>query len=188
MTHERQTPASAERTRALTTTALMTALLVASAWITIPAGAVPITLQLLIVVLAALLLRPAWAAAAVGGYLALGAAGLPVFSGGRGGLGVLTGPTGGYLVGFVIAAAVGALVRKLIRLGRDRDSILGDVIATLAVVVCVYLVGTVQLAFVLQLEPLEAIAAGILPFILPDAGKAAAAVVVARAVRRATGR
>jgi len=66
--------------------ALISALLVASAQIAIPVGNVPITLQVLLVILAGLLLPPLWAQAAILVTLPLGAFGLPVFSLARGGL------------------------------------------------------------------------------------------------------
>ncbi|XAS62529.1 biotin transporter BioY [Pseudarthrobacter sp. So.54] len=65
---------------------------------------VPITVQTLAVMLAGLALGPGRAFAAVGLYVLLGLAGLPIFSGGRSGLAVLAGPSAGYIVGFVLAA------------------------------------------------------------------------------------
>ncbi|HSK46573.1 MAG TPA: biotin transporter BioY [Coriobacteriia bacterium] len=166
----------------LVTAALVAALLAASAWITIPVGAVPVTLQVFFVVLAALLLPPRWAMASMGLYLALGAAGLPIFSGANGGLGVLLGPTGGYLWGFLLGAGTGALARTALE-GRVRP-VLADAIAALDVIAVVYIVGAAQLAFVANLTAGQAITAGILPFILPDLAKAAVAAVAASAVRR----
>lgn len=84
----------------------------------IPVGGlgVPITLQTLAVMLTGLALGPARAFAAVGLYVLLGLAGLPIFSGGRSGLGVLAGPSAGYIVGFVFAAtAVGWLTVVVLR-------------------------------------------------------------------------
>ena len=84
----------------------------------IPVGGlgVPITLQTLAVMLTGLALGPGRAFAAVGLYLVLGFAGLPIFSGGRSGLGVLAGPSAGYIFGFLLAAtAVGALTAVVLR-------------------------------------------------------------------------
>ena len=93
--------------------AVFAALVAASALIAaIPVGGlgVPITLQTLAVMLTGLALGPGRAFAAVGLYLLLGFAGLPIFSGGRSGLGVLAGPSAGYIIGFLRAAtAVGWL-------------------------------------------------------------------------------
>jgi biotin transport system substrate-specific component len=69
----------------------------------LPPGPVPVTLQSLAVLLAGSILGPWRAALAVLIYIAAGAAGLPVFAGGHGGWQRLTGPTGGYLLGFLPA-------------------------------------------------------------------------------------
>lgn len=79
-------------------------------------GIVPITLQTFGVLLAGAVLGPLRGFLAVLLYLALGLAGLPVFSGGAAGFGTLVGPTAGYLVGFPLAAALtGYLVTRLPR-------------------------------------------------------------------------
>lgn len=99
--------------------AVFAALIAVSALIAaIPVGGlgVPVTLQTLAVLLTGLALGPSRAFAAVGLYLVLGLAGLPIFSGGRGGLGVLAGPSAGYLFGFLLAAtALGALTVVVLR-------------------------------------------------------------------------
>lgn len=171
-----------ERTRSIVRSALLASLLAASAWIVIPAGPVPVTLQVFVVVLTALLLGPGWAAATIATYIALGAAGVPVFSGGRAGLGVLMGPTGGYLTGFLLGAVAGSFVRRAVG---ERRRLAGDIAAAAVVIAVTYLVGTAQLALVANLSPGAAIAAGAAPFIALDAAKAAAAVIAAGSLRRA---
>lgn len=171
------------RSMDLATAALLTALIAVSAWIVVPLGAVPVTLQTFFVVLAALLLPPGWAAASMLCYVALGAAGLPIFSGAQGGLGVLAGPTGGYLVGFVLGAAAGSAVRVV--LARRISAWAADLVAAAVVLAIVYAVGVAQLALVANLTVVQALAAGALPFIAADVAKAAVAVGVASAVRRA---
>lgn len=80
------------------------------------AGPVPITLQTFAVLLAGAVLGAGRGFLAVLLYIAVGAAGVPVFSGGNAGLGVFAGPTAGYLVGFPFAAALcGFLVQRLPR-------------------------------------------------------------------------
>ena len=99
--------------------AVFAALVAGSALIAaIPVGGmgVPITVQTLAVMLTGLALGPGRAFAAVGLYVLLGLAGLPIFSGGRSGLGVLAGPSAGYIIGFVFAAAaVGWLTVVVLR-------------------------------------------------------------------------
>jgi biotin transport system substrate-specific component len=84
--------------------------------IQVGAGLVPITLQTFAVLLAGAVLGARRGFLAVLLYVVVGAAGLPIFSGGAAGLAVLTGPTAGYLVGFPLAAGLcGFLVERLPR-------------------------------------------------------------------------
>jgi biotin transport system substrate-specific component len=99
--------------------AVFAALVAGSALIAaVPVGGlgVPITLQTLAVMLTGLALGPGRAFAAVGLYTLLGLAGLPIFSGGRSGLGILAGPSAGYIIAFPLAAAgVGWLTTLVLR-------------------------------------------------------------------------
>lgn len=178
---------SRTRTQELVTAALLASLLAATSWLSaqIPAGPVPLTPQIIFVVLSALLLAPKWAAASLATYVVLGAAGLPVFSGGKGGFAVLTGPTGGYLFGFVAAAGLAALVR--IVLAKRLPRIAADASAAVVAVVVAYAVGATQLALVLGMSPQAAFVAGVAPFVVFDAVKAALAIGIAQAIRRARG-
>ncbi len=90
--------------RRITRIALFAALMAVGSWISIPVGPVPITLQTLFLLLAGLCLGPKDGALAALLFLAAGALGLPVFSGGKGGPAIFLGPTGGFLVGFPLAA------------------------------------------------------------------------------------
>lgn len=175
---------SAAYTRDLVTAALMVSLLTISAWISIPLGSVPVTLQVFVVVLTALLLSPGWAATTMGVYLTMGAAGLPVFSHGQGGLGVLVGPTGGYLVGFFLGALLGSSVRYFLTDHRA-SSLVSDTSATAVCITSIYLLGWMQLAVVTNMGPAAAFIAGVAPFIIPDVIKGAVAIGVAKAIRRA---
>lgn len=170
------------RTRQLTVAALVTGLLAASAWLSIPIGAVPVTLQVFVVLLAMLLLRPLTAGAALSAYLIMGALGIPVFSGGLGGFGVLAGPTGGYLVGFLLAALLGALLREVLE--RRGARIAADVSAVVLSIAVIYIVGWTWLRIATGLDAGAAFAAGVAPFVVADAIKGAVAIGIAKAVRR----
>lgn len=158
--------------------ALMAALTAAGAYIAIPIGPVPIVLQNLFVMLAGLLLGRRWGLASVGAYLLAGAVGLPVFAGGSGGLGKFVGPTGGYLVGFAAAAyLVGAISE------RGRQRVLVDVLAMVAGTLIVYGFGVSWLKVVTGMSFSKAFAVGMLPFLLGDALKIAAAIPIVRTLR-----
>ena len=91
--------------RDMTYIAVCVALMAICAWLVIPSSP-PFTMQTLAVFLSVGLLGGRRGSIAVGVYLLLGAIGLPFFSGFQGGFGILLGATGGYLVGFLVAALV----------------------------------------------------------------------------------
>ncbi len=174
---------------------VLIALLAVSAQVTVALGPIPFTLQTVVVVLAALVFTPAQAAMALGGYVLLGGLGLPVFSAMRGGLAMLAGPTGGYLYGFVVGVWLGALVRRAVcapRLRADhrQRALAADVAGTLAVIAVYYVVGTLHFLAIGMIggNPYElsyVLGVCVLPFLVPDALKAVAAVLVATALRKA---
>ncbi|NTU72374.1 MAG: biotin transporter BioY [Coriobacteriia bacterium] len=168
----------------MTTAALIAAMTAALGPLAIPIEPVPVTFQTFCVALAALLLPPGWAAGSMALYVALGAAGLPVFSKGAAGVGVLLGPTGGYLIGFVIGAGVGSLTRLgLRRAGSSR--VVADIGAGIMLLVVVYGIGTAWLAYAAHLPLAAAAAAGVAPFVIGDAVKIAVAIAIAESVRSA---
>lgn len=85
-------------------TADFAALIAAGSVFVLPVGPVPVTFQTLVIALAGLYLGPGPGMSAVALYILAGGIGVPVFAGGKAGLGVLFGPTGGYLAGFVVMA------------------------------------------------------------------------------------
>lgn len=93
--------------------AVCSALLCVSSYIIIPLPIIPIpfTLQFLAVVLVALLLKPTHALIAQTLYTLLGIVGLPVFSGGKGGLGIIFSPTGGFIIGFIATSFLISLLK-----------------------------------------------------------------------------
>ena len=170
------------RTRPMVVASLLAAMLAASAWIALPIGQVPVTLQVFIVLLIGLLLPPGWAFVSVSVYLLLGAVGVPVFASGTGGMGVLAGPTGGFLIGFLIAAPLVSTTGSFLR-SRIPTSV-ADAIAALLGVAVIYLIGWIQLMAVTGLSPSAAFIAGVAPFIALDIGKAVVAVMTASILRR----
>jgi biotin transport system substrate-specific component len=109
--------------------------------------------------------------AAVGLYVLLGLVGLPFFAEGKGGSAVILGATGGYLIGFIVAAAI---VGRLAELGWDRH-IGGAIGMTLIGSIIIYAIGLPWLSVVAHLTPQATIAAGLTPFIAWDTFKLAVA-------------
>jgi biotin transport system substrate-specific component len=100
-------------------------------------------------------------------YLAIGMVGLPVFAQGTHGVAILGGPTGGYLIGFVVAAAV---VGRLAELGWDRR-LPGALAAMLIGTAIIYAIGVPWLKASLGLSWEDAISGGMTKFLLWDAAK-----------------
>lgn len=135
--------------------------------IPLPGTPVPATLQTLPVLLAGLLLGARLGALSQVVYLGLGLAGLPVFALPGAGPGYLLGPTGGYLVGFIIAAwLAGALAPPVAGTGFGRR-----LAATAAGVAALHAAGVLWLAFLFLPDTFDAFRAGSLPFIAFDLAK-----------------
>jgi biotin transport system substrate-specific component len=148
--------------------------LTAKVAVPIPGNPVPFTLQNfgVLVVGGALGLRRGGAAALL--YVLLGVVGLPFFAEGKGGIQVILGTTGGYIVGFILA---GAVVGRLAELGWDRR-IPGAIGATSIGTAIIYAVGVPWLAVTAGLSLAQAIEFGLLPFLALDIVKLLAAAAV----------
>ena len=166
-------------TRDLALAALFAALISVGALVSIPVfGPVPLTLQVLFVLLAALVLGARLGALSVVAYIVVGFA-APVYAQGASGLGALAGPAGGYLVGFVVAAyIVGALAER--SQARTLWPLLGIALVGL---VPIYAIGASWLAWQLRTTGFETVIwGGIVQFVPGDVAKAIAAALTARAL------
>jgi biotin transport system substrate-specific component len=159
------------KSRIIAHSAAFIGLIALGSWISIPFIPVPFTLQTLFVLLAGAVMRR-YAVIPVSLYVCLGALGLPVFHNGIAGPGVLFGPTGGYLVGFIFAVlAVG--------LAYERPSKFIHIGGFAAATMIIYSFGVAWLMFSLGLGLIPAVIAGVLPFIIGDVIKACAAYLIA---------
>lgn len=142
--------------------AFMAALTAVGAYIIIPIGPVPITLQTFFVLLSGRLLGKKYGVLAQITYLLLGTFGLPIFSGGQGGLGVIAGPTGGFLISFVAAAWIAAHYS-----GNHKK----DFLILSAAVLSNYLIGSLYFTFVTGTGIIAALNMTVIPFIPGDLAK-----------------
>jgi biotin transport system substrate-specific component len=163
------------KNRRLARAALLTVagslLIAVCAHIKVPMWPVPMTMQTFAVLLIGFMYGSRLGVATVALYLAEGAVGLPVFAGG-GGIAHLAGPTAGYLVGFLVAAA---LTGWLAEAGWSRSvprTLLGMALGSTVI----FLFGFVWLSVLLGAE--KAFMAGLVPFLVGDAVKAALAAVL----------
>ncbi|MDI6689497.1 MAG: biotin transporter BioY [Actinomycetota bacterium] len=161
--------------------ALFAALTAIGAWIRIPIQPVPITFQVFFALLAGAILGAWLGALSQIIYILLGCIGCPVFAGGSSGLGVLFGPTGGYLFGFVIGAY---LIGRMVGI-RQNPGYLWFLVSMLLGVAVIYLLGMIQLMMVTRMTFQKALAVGVLPFIGIDLIKAIVAALVAQRLKDA---
>lgn len=165
---------------------LAIALLTVSAWVTVPLGPVPFTLQTMVLVLVVTLFPARQALISVFGYLALGAIGVPVFSGMKGGLAAIVGPTGGFLAGFGLGALLAVALFKLWREPQGKAARMARAAAgAVALLLTSYACGWVQLMVLTGMGPVAAFAVGIAPFVVLDAIKLAIGVALAQTLASA---
>ena len=164
--------------------AVCAALMAVCSWISIPAT-VPFTLQTFAVFCSLGLLGGRRGTAAILVYLLLGALGVPVFAGFSGGIGILFGTTGGYLLGFILMGLVYWLGERLIMDSRN----IRIISMILGLLLC-YAFGTAWFMFVYARQT-GAIALGttlawcVVPFLLPDLVKMALALLLSGRLRKA---
>ena len=154
--------------RDITLIALFAAVISVSALISIPFGTVPVTLQTFGVFCALILLGGRRGTVSVAVYVAIGAVGLPVFSGFSGGVGRLFDSTGGFIFGFLAAALVYWLLSRLLG-----TSLRATAVSSVTAHLVLYAVGAVwfYLGYADGAGFLAALTATVLPFLLPDALK-----------------
>lgn len=159
--------------------AMFAVLTAVCSWISVPL-AVPFTLQTFAVFMALLCLGGKRGTATVLVYLLLGLVGVPVFAGFSGGVGILMGATGGYLIGFLFVALLywAATAKK------KRSTAVTAVICAVGLLLC-YAFGTVWFYFVYARKAGDMglwsiLMACVIPFILPDAAKIALAIFLSK--------
>ncbi|MDY5366290.1 MAG: biotin transporter BioY [Eubacteriales bacterium] len=160
-------------TKRMTRIALCAALLAPCAWLSVPTQP-PFTMQTFGVFLTLLLLGAKDGTIAIGLYILLGALGVPVFSGFNGGMGALMGPTGGYIVGFLLMCLIFGLL-----CGKGAGLWLKALALLLGLAVC-YAFGTLWFVKVYgdmkgPISTLSALSMCVFPFIVPDLAKLALA-------------
>lgn len=173
--------ASVNKTAEMTKMALMVAMNCVSAYIIIPLpfSLSPLALQTLIVNLTGYVLNAKQAFMTMLVYLLVGLAGVPVFTGGSAGPGKLFGPTGGYIIGFLVTAVFLAYFKGE-KYNFKRYALLGCVIG----IPLIYVFGVVQLKLITGMLWDKAILTGALPFIPLDIVKCLAAAVIAGPINR----
>jgi biotin transport system substrate-specific component len=158
---------------------MLVAILCVCGWLTVPVGDVALTMQTFGVFLTLRLLGGKRGTATIGAYLLLGAVGLPVFSGFRGGLGMLLGSTGGYLLGFLVTGLIYWVVEGLFC---QRGDIAGMILGLLGCYV--FGSGWYLLIYAENSALIAIIVKCVAPFLIPDLLKLFLAMSLGKRIRK----
>ena len=167
------------RTNSMTRIAVMTAVLCILGPLAVPVGPVPISLATLGILLSVYILETKEGTAACLLYIGLGAIGIPVFSGFQGGFAKIAGPTGGYMLGYIFLALIaGWFIHKYY------DIIWLQLAGMCLGTAVLYAFGSFWLAHVAGMTFAEAMAAGVLPFVIGDILKMICAIILGRTINK----
>lgn len=172
--------------------AVSAALITICSWISLQIGPVPVTLQTLAVLAVLMTTGGRRGTIAIAVYLALGAIGVPVFSGFKGGPAAFAGPTGGFLIGFLAAALVYWLLEKLVfarLMTSQKKRIIFGFVNSFIFELLMYTVGVIwfMTVYAAQTGPVGLVTVlgwCVIPFIIPDLIKIAAAVIISSRAAR----
>lgn len=170
----------------MTLTALFAAICCVCSIITIPTGIVPVTLGTFGIMVTAMILGEKRGIISVALFIILGIIGLPVFSGMNGGIGVIAGPTGGYIYSYLLMVPIIGIASKC--LNKTLSSGMFTMLGCLAALFVCYLVGTVHFMIVMNLGGKSiglwaSLCSCVFPFIPFDILKAVVAIIIAARVK-----
>lgn len=164
----------------VTLVALSVAVLTVCSWISIPSigSMVPFTMQTFAVFVICGIFDWKRSLMAISVYILLGAVGVPVFTGFRGGLAALTGPTGGYIVGFVFCAVIIQIFKSI-----KKNSYFFMITGMLAGLTACYAFGTAWYLFIYinsgeAVTPVGVLSLCVFPYVIPDLLKMSLAVII----------
>lgn len=163
----------------LTAIALMTAVLCVLAPFSVPIGPVPVSLATFVIYLFVYIFGTGMSTSSVAVYLLIGLIGIPVFSGYTAGVARLAGPTGGFLVGYLLITIVGGLI-----LDQIKRNVLMGAAAFLVSTMLLYALGTAWYIVLLGGTIAEALMVCMVPFIGVDIVKMVAAAAVGAVIRK----
>lgn len=178
-----------EKAKNIIYTAIFIAILTLSAYITIPFGPVPFTLQTFAITLIVLLFASKVSISAYLIYLLMGAIGIPVFSAMRGSFGVILGATGGFLWGYAISIIICSLIQnKYINKFKYKYAYLAFTFLNCTVMTLIaYACGTIQYSVIANISIVVALSTTVIPFIIPDIAKIVFAIVCSMILRKNIG-
>lgn len=158
------------KVKKITRMALCLALTIVLSQVAIPFGVVPFTLQTLAVFVCGIVLKPTQAFLVLVIYILLGIIGLPVFATGASGFGIISGPTGGFIVTFPLMAYYTSYYIEMFEHSKHFKAFM-FMVMTLSLVFC-YLVGALGITLTFDTDFINVLKVYIIPFVIPDLVKA----------------
>ena len=170
----------------LTLIALMAALtcILGPMSITLPFTPVPISFTNLVIYFAVMVIGMKRGTISYLVYLLIGAVGLPVFSGFSGGLAKLAGPTGGYIVGFLLTALIIGLIMKLAKGKSEITKIVITVVSMILGDIGCFAIGTVWFMVVMKMNLSASLTLCVVPYIVPDLAKIIVATIIVNRLKK----
>ncbi len=147
---------------------MFTALIAICSWISVPLGPVPFTLQTFGVFVTAGVLGTKRGMVSVLVYMLIGLIGVPVFAGFSAGPGVLAGPTGGFIVGFLLTALIVGILTKVWKVKTEQMKIAVLVVGMFLGDLACFALGTVWFIVVMKCSLAQALIWCVVPYIIPD--------------------
>lgn len=167
------------KVKTITTCALFAALMCICGPLSVPIGPVPVSLTNLVIYFAVMILGTKGTLISYIVYLLLGLVGLPVFSGFQGGVAKLAGPTGGYLIGFILMIPICGIIKEKCK-ANPVITIIGMILGTLVA----YAFGTAWFVFITKNTVMASLSLCVYPFIPFDIAKIVIAVLIGRTIRK----
>ncbi len=164
-------------TKEITHIAILAAIISVLSIITFQINVVPITLSVFAVLLSAVIAGAKKSVTAVAVYILIGALGIPVFSGIKGGVQILAGPTGGYIISYIFMALIVGIVSDKIKENNIKNQVILFLFSIISIAVC-YILGTIQYVFITSIGWTAALSACVYPFIPFDIIKSFLAVII----------
>lgn len=158
------------KTHDLTITAIFAAIICILSVITVPIGTIPISLSLFAIILTAISLGAKRGVLSVIVYILIGSLGIPVFSGFKGGLHILFGPTGGFIFSYIFVALIVSFASQ-----KTNKKLTLFLFSLLSLAIC-YLIGSFQYALISKVSFYNSLTVCVFPFIIFDILKALLAV------------
>lgn len=165
---------------------LMACLICVCSWLTIPM-AVPFTMQTFAIFCALILLGGIDGTIAIMLYVVIGMIGVPVFSGFRGGVGHILGPTGGYIIGFVATGLIYLLFELCMKRQEPKKKLIFEIIALVIGLFACYLIGSLWFYFVSDSSDynfFRILMICVVPYIIPDILKLVLALVISKRLKK----